>query len=86
LDKLDPEMPLREFIAQLPSQRSRHPESEVFAVSAEHVALNFRLLYGVDAREAIQTLPARSVQTCCTSLPYFGFRDYGSEPVRWEDG
>lgn len=30
-----------------------------------------------DALETLRTLPARSVQTCVTSPPYFGLRDYG---------
>ena len=30
-----------------------------------------------DCRETLKTLPAESVQTCVTSPPYFGLRDYG---------
>jgi DNA modification methylase len=30
-----------------------------------------------DCREQLRTLPERSVQTCVTSPPYFGLRDYG---------
>lgn len=30
-----------------------------------------------DCREVLRTLPAESVQTCVTSPPYFGLRDYG---------
>jgi DNA modification methylase len=30
-----------------------------------------------DCREALLNLPAQSVQTCVTSPPYFGLRDYG---------
>ncbi|MBQ5962929.1 site-specific DNA-methyltransferase [Massilia sp. ZL223] len=30
-----------------------------------------------DAREVLQNLPANSVQTCVTSPPYWGLRDYG---------
>lgn len=30
-----------------------------------------------DALETLRTLPAQSVQTCVTSPPYFGLRDYG---------
>lgn len=30
-----------------------------------------------DCRETLKTLPAGSVQTCVTSPPYFGLRDYG---------
>lgn len=35
-----------------------------------------RLLVG-DCIEMMQTLPEKSVQTCVTSPPYFGLRDYG---------
>lgn len=34
------------------------------------------ILHG-DAREILPQLPANSVQTCVTSPPYFGLRDYG---------
>lgn len=36
------------------------------------------------AREQLRTLPERSVQTCITSPPYFGLRDYGT--AEWEGG
>jgi DNA modification methylase len=42
-----------------------------------------RLLIG-DCREMLATLPDRSVQTCVTSPPYFGLRDYGT--ASWEGG
>jgi DNA modification methylase len=32
-----------------------------------------------DCRETLASLPAGSVQTCVTSPPYFGLRDYGHE-------
>ena len=32
-----------------------------------------------DCREQMRALPDRSVQTCVTSPPYFGLRDYGVE-------
>lgn len=35
-----------------------------------------QILHG-DAREILPQLPANSVQTCVTSPPYFGLRDYG---------
>ena len=38
----------------------------------------FRLLMG-DALEQLRTLPDESVQTCVTSPPYWGLRDYGVE-------
>ena len=38
--------------------------------------MSIRILNG-DCREVLRTLPAQSVQTCVTSPPYFGLRDYG---------
>jgi DNA modification methylase len=32
-----------------------------------------------DCRQVLSTLPAESVQTCVTSPPYFGLRDYGMD-------
>jgi DNA modification methylase len=32
-----------------------------------------------DCRESLRAMPARSVQTCVTSPPYFGLRDYGHD-------
>jgi DNA modification methylase len=37
-----------------------------------------RILHG-DCRETLRTLPDCSVQTCVTSPPYFGLRDYGCD-------
>lgn len=36
-------------------------------------------LYLGDCREVLATLPDQSVQTCITSPPYFGLRDYGAD-------
>jgi DNA modification methylase len=36
----------------------------------------WRILTG-DVREMLKTLPDQSVQTCVTSPPYWGLRDYG---------
>ncbi|HEV8191103.1 MAG TPA: site-specific DNA-methyltransferase, partial [Ktedonobacterales bacterium] len=38
--------------------------------------MTVRVLDG-DCRELLATLDAESVQTCVTSPPYFGLRDYG---------
>ena len=38
--------------------------------------MTVRVLVG-DCRELLSSLPAESVQTCVTSPPYFGLRDYG---------
>lgn len=40
--------------------------------------MSWQVLCG-DAREKLRELPERSVQTCITSPPYFGLRDYGSD-------
>jgi len=37
---------------------------------------DYRVLRG-DCREVLRTLPDSSVQTCVTSPPYYGLRDYG---------
>lgn len=41
-----------------------------------------RVLCG-DALNVLATLPAGSVQTCITSPPYWGLRDYGVKPRVW---
>lgn len=35
-----------------------------------------------DCRDVLRTLPEQSVQTCVTSPPYFGLRDYGHDGQR----
>jgi hypothetical protein len=42
-----------------------------------------RILEG-DCLDVLATLPERSVQTCITSPPYFGLRDYGT--AAWTGG
>ena len=32
-----------------------------------------------DALDQLREMPAESVQTCVTSPPYFGLRDYGAD-------
>lgn len=41
------------------------------------------LLYTGNALEILKTLPDESVQMCVTSPPYWGLRDYKTEPVIW---
>lgn len=41
------------------------------------------LYYGRDVRETLRSLPEKSVQTICTSPPYWGLRDYGTDPTVW---
>lgn len=40
--------------------------------------MKWRILQG-DVREKLRELPDGSVQTCVTSPPYWGLRDYGVE-------
>jgi len=40
--------------------------------------MKYEILQG-DCREMMRTLPEKSVQTCVTSPPYFGLRDYGND-------
>src|SRR3954465_14279930 len=46
-------------------------------------AREWEILVG-DCRGVLRTLPAQSVQTCVTSPPYFGLRDYGTGT--WDGG
>ena len=41
------------------------------------------LYYGQNVLETLRDLPDRSVQMVCTSPPYWGLRDYGTEGVVW---
>lgn len=43
-------------------------------------------LHGGDCRSVLAQLPEGSLQTCITSPPYYGLRDYGLEPISWADG
>jgi len=38
-----------------------------------------------NALNVLKTLPAESVNCCITSPPYWGLRDYGIEPVIWDE-
>ena len=42
----------------------------------EEQAMNYTLLHG-DALEVLRNIPNESIQTCVTSPPYYGLRDYG---------
>jgi DNA modification methylase len=41
------------------------------------------LILAGDAREVLRSLPEGSAQCCVTSPPYWGLRDYGTEPTTW---
>lgn len=43
-----------------------------------------RLLYGADVREGLKKVADSSIQTICTSPPYYGLRDYGT--ATWVGG
>lgn len=43
-----------------------------------------RILVG-DCRQRLKEIESGTVQVCVTSPPYFGLRDYGTEPLAWED-
>lgn len=38
------------------------------------------------ALEILKTFPDSSMNMCITSPPYWGLRDYKTEPVKWQDG
>lgn len=42
-------------------------------------------LFHGDALAALRDLPDRSVDCCVTSPPYFGLRDYGTDPGEWPE-
>lgn len=42
-----------------------------------------RLLYGQDVRDGLRALPGSSVHCVVTSPPYWGLRDYGTDPTVW---
>lgn len=42
------------------------------------------LYYGENSLLVLKDIPDNSVQCCVTSPPYFGLRDYGTDPVTWE--
>jgi DNA modification methylase len=44
--------------------------------------VNFQIICG-DALTVLRTLPSESVHCCVTSPPYWGLRDYGSDPIVW---
>lgn len=44
--------------------------------------LPYRVLEG-NALTVLRSLPGEYVQTCVTSPPYWGLRDYGTEPLVW---
>ena len=43
-------------------------------------------IYHGNVLDVLRELPDESVQMCATSPPYWGLRDYGNEPVQFDDG
>ena len=41
------------------------------------------LYYGIDVISGLRLLPERSIHAVVTSPPYWGLRDYGTEPLVW---
>ncbi|HET7641159.1 MAG TPA: DNA methyltransferase, partial [Ktedonobacteraceae bacterium] len=41
-----------------------------------------KILVG-NCRDTLKTLEPESVQSCITSPPYYGLRDYGTDPLIW---
>ena len=39
-----------------------------------------------NALEILKTFPDASINMCITSPPYWGLRDYKTDPVKWQDG
>jgi site-specific DNA-methyltransferase (cytosine-N4-specific) len=50
----------------------------------KHVLADDLTIYQGDVRESLKLIPDESVQTCVTSPPYYGLRDYGTG--EWEGG
>ncbi len=47
----------------------------------EHPA--YKLVYGQHVMDSLKELSDKSVHVVCTSPPYWGLRDFGTEPVIW---
>ncbi len=48
-------------------------------------ALDILTILQGDALSVLRTLESESVQCCVTSPPYWGLRDYGLEPIVWDE-
>jgi DNA modification methylase len=56
---------------------------EGYSCGVEEVGIMNALICG-DVIDVLRTLPEKSVQTCVTSTPYYGLRDYGT--AKWVGG
>ena len=43
-------------------------------------------IYSGHALEVLKTFDDESINMCITSPPYWGLRDYKTNPVKWSDG
>ena len=43
-------------------------------------------IYSGHALEVLKTFEDESINMCITSPPYWGLRDYKTNPVKWSDG
>lgn len=48
--------------------------------------MDLNKIYTGNALEVLKTLPESSVNMCITSPPYWGLRDYKTNPAIWNDG
>jgi len=48
--------------------------------------MDLNKIYIGHALEVLKTFPESFVNTCITSPPYWGLRDYKTNPVQWQDG
>ncbi len=48
--------------------------------------MDLNKIYVGHALEVLKTFPESSVNTCITSPPYWGLRDYKTNPAQWQDG
>jgi DNA modification methylase len=72
-----------EGLAVMPEAIEEASEEAIGCDPPRYADSHVQLLHG-DALTMLRTLPAESVQTCITSPPYWGLRDYGT--ATWEGG
>ena len=56
------------------------------AIESEHTLCGDNKIIVGHALDVLKTLPSESVDCVVTSPPYWGLRDYKTEPVEWSDG
>lgn len=48
--------------------------------------MDLNKIYEGSALDVLKTLPENSINMCVTSPPYWGLRDYQTNPAKWNDG